>query len=121
MDEEVEASPVAKRTPWPIGLHSVEERRKKEEEEREHETLLRRGGRRKKKSVSMSRSNSCSGENHSRTSWSSFGSRSCWNSNGSSSSGASSWKSSSNCHRIARASLNRHCRKGPMPGSVDGP
>jgi len=37
MDEEVEASPVAKRTPWPIGLHSVEERRKKEEEEREHE------------------------------------------------------------------------------------
>ena len=33
-DEEVEASRVAKRTPWPIGLHSVEERRKKEEEER---------------------------------------------------------------------------------------
>jgi len=33
VDEEVEASPVAKRTPWPIGLHSVEERRKKEEEE----------------------------------------------------------------------------------------
>ena len=33
-DEEVEVSPVAKRTPWPIGLHSVEERRKKEEEER---------------------------------------------------------------------------------------
>ncbi|XP_021309156.1 RNA polymerase II degradation factor 1-like [Sorghum bicolor] len=38
MDEEVEASPIAKRTPWPIGLHSVEERRKKEEEEREQET-----------------------------------------------------------------------------------
>ena len=37
VDEEVEASPVAKRTPWPIGLHSVEERRKKEEEERERE------------------------------------------------------------------------------------
>ena len=37
MDEEVEASPVVKRTPWPIGLHSVEERRKKEEEERERE------------------------------------------------------------------------------------
>jgi hypothetical protein len=35
MDVEVEASPVAKRTPWPIRLHSVEERRKKEEEERE--------------------------------------------------------------------------------------
>ena len=34
MDEEVVASPVAKRTPWPIGLHSVEEKRKKEEEER---------------------------------------------------------------------------------------
>ena len=33
VNEEVEASPVAKRTPWPIGLHSVEERRKKEEEE----------------------------------------------------------------------------------------
>jgi len=27
MVEEVEASPVAKRTPWPIGLHSVEEKR----------------------------------------------------------------------------------------------
>ena len=37
MDEEVEASPVAKRTPWPIGLHSIEERRKKEGEERERE------------------------------------------------------------------------------------
>ena len=24
MDEEVEASPTTKRTPWPIGLHSVE-------------------------------------------------------------------------------------------------
>ena len=32
-NEEVEASPVTKRTPWPIGLHSVEEMRKKEEEE----------------------------------------------------------------------------------------
>ena len=38
MDEVVEASPVAKRTPWPIGLHSVEEQRKKGEEERERET-----------------------------------------------------------------------------------
>ena len=37
MDEEVEASPTTKRTPWPIGLHSVEEQRKKEEEERERE------------------------------------------------------------------------------------
>ena len=37
MDEEVEASPVAKRMPWPIGLHSVEERRKKQEEKREQE------------------------------------------------------------------------------------
>ena len=37
VDEEVEASPITKRTPWPIGLHSVEERRKKEEEERERE------------------------------------------------------------------------------------
>ena len=32
VDDEVEASPVAKRTPWPIGLRSVEGRRKKEEE-----------------------------------------------------------------------------------------
>jgi hypothetical protein len=31
MDEEVEASPIARRTSWPIGLHSVDERRKKEE------------------------------------------------------------------------------------------
>ena len=38
MDVEVEASPVAKRTPWPIGLHSVEEKRKKEEEEHERES-----------------------------------------------------------------------------------
>ena len=38
MDEEVEASPITKRTPWPIGLHSIEEKRKKEEEERERET-----------------------------------------------------------------------------------
>ena len=41
MDEEVEASPTTKRTPWPIGLHSVEERRKKEEEERVRETRQR--------------------------------------------------------------------------------
>jgi hypothetical protein len=38
MDEEVEASPAAKRTRWPIGLHSVEEQRKREDEERERET-----------------------------------------------------------------------------------
>ena len=38
MEEEVEASPVAKRTTWPIGLHSVEEQRKREEEEREQAT-----------------------------------------------------------------------------------
>ena len=38
MDEEVEASPIARRTPWPIGLHAVEEQRKKEEKEREQET-----------------------------------------------------------------------------------
>ena len=37
MDEELEASPVVRRTPWPIGLYSVEERRKKEEEERVRE------------------------------------------------------------------------------------
>jgi len=38
MDEEVEASPTARRTPWPIGLHSVEEQRKKEEKECEQKT-----------------------------------------------------------------------------------
>jgi len=38
MDKEVEASPAAKRTAWPIGLHSVEDQRKREEEEREQET-----------------------------------------------------------------------------------
>ena len=38
MDEEVEASPTTKLTPWPIGLHYVEEQRKKEEEEHERET-----------------------------------------------------------------------------------
>jgi hypothetical protein len=38
LDEEVEASPVAKRTPCPIGLHSVEEQRKRGEEEHERET-----------------------------------------------------------------------------------
>jgi len=38
MDEEVEASPTARRTPWPTGLRSIEEQRKKEEEEREQET-----------------------------------------------------------------------------------
>ena len=37
MDEVVEASPVTKRTSWPIGLHSVEEQRKRGEEEREWE------------------------------------------------------------------------------------
>ena len=38
MDEEAQTSLVAKRTPWPAGLRSVEEQRKKEEEEREQET-----------------------------------------------------------------------------------
>ncbi|XP_021311872.1 putative uncharacterized protein DDB_G0294196 [Sorghum bicolor] len=38
MDEGAETSLVAKRTPWPVGLRSVEEQRKKEEEEREQET-----------------------------------------------------------------------------------
>ena len=32
MDKEVEAPPVGKRTPWLIGLHSIEESRKREEE-----------------------------------------------------------------------------------------
>jgi len=85
MDEEVEASPVMKRTPWPIGLHSVEEKRK-----------------RKWKSASGRCSNSCSrgsnshnrkekkergGDNKgtsSRSCWSRIGSRSCGSSRGSS-------------------------------------
>ena len=84
VDEEVEASRVAKRTPWPIGLHSVEERR-----------------RRKRKSTSGSRSNSCRrSRNDCRRSSNGRdgrekkkkrkdggnkenGSRSCWNSRGS--------------------------------------
>ena len=37
MDEEAQTSLVVKRTPWPAGLRSIEER-KKEEEEREQET-----------------------------------------------------------------------------------
>ena len=37
-DVEVEASPAAKRTQWPIGLHSVEAQRKRVEEEHERET-----------------------------------------------------------------------------------
>jgi len=38
MDEEVEASPIAKRTPCPVGLHSIEEQTKRGEEERKRET-----------------------------------------------------------------------------------
>jgi len=38
MDEEVDASPTVRRTPWPIGLHSVEEQKRKEEREREQNT-----------------------------------------------------------------------------------
>ena len=86
-------------------------------------TLSRRGGRRKKKIVSRNRGNSrrrsshsCGGESHSKMSWSSVGSRSCWNSNDSSNSEANSWKKSSNRHHTARASRNRHRRKGSRPG-----
>jgi hypothetical protein len=38
MDEEVEASPTPRQTPWPIGVHSVKEQRRKEEREREQKT-----------------------------------------------------------------------------------
>jgi len=38
MDEEVEAPPTARRMPWPIGLHSVEEQRRKEKKECEQKT-----------------------------------------------------------------------------------
>jgi len=38
MDEEAEASPTTRRTPWPIVLHSVEEQRRKEENERQQKT-----------------------------------------------------------------------------------
>jgi hypothetical protein len=62
-------------------------------------------------------SNSCGekGEKekkHSRMHWSSAGSKSCWKSNGNSNNRANSWKSSSSCHRMARAGLNRHRRRG---------
>jgi len=43
MDEEVEASPVAKQTPWPIGLHSVEEKRKNASGRRRGGAAARRG------------------------------------------------------------------------------
>jgi len=36
-DKEVEASLIVKQMPWPIGLHSVEERRKKDEQGRKGE------------------------------------------------------------------------------------
>jgi len=38
MDEEAQTSLVARQTPWPAGLCSIEEQKKKEEEEREQET-----------------------------------------------------------------------------------
>ena len=38
MDEEAKTSLVAKRTPWPAELRSIEEQRKKDEEEHEQET-----------------------------------------------------------------------------------
>ena len=38
MDEGAQTSLIAKRTPWPAGLRSIEEQRKKEEEGREQET-----------------------------------------------------------------------------------
>jgi len=38
MDEEAQTSLVARRTPWPTRLHSIEEQKKKEEEEHEQET-----------------------------------------------------------------------------------
>ena len=37
MDEEAHTSPVAGRTPWPVGLRSIEEQKKKEVEEREQD------------------------------------------------------------------------------------
>ena len=38
MDEGAQTSLIAKRTPWPAGLRSIEEQKKKEEDEREQET-----------------------------------------------------------------------------------
>jgi len=38
VDEEAQTSLVARWTPWPIGICSIEEQKKKEEEEREQET-----------------------------------------------------------------------------------
>ena len=45
MDKGVETPPVGGRTPWPIGLHSIEEKKKKEDEvEQRKEEELRRLG-----------------------------------------------------------------------------
>jgi len=38
MDKEAQTSLVARRTPWPAGLRSIEEQKKKEKEKREQET-----------------------------------------------------------------------------------
>jgi len=37
MDEEAQTCLVVRQTPWPAGLHSIEEQNKKEEVEREQE------------------------------------------------------------------------------------
>jgi len=37
MEEEASTSLIAGRTPWPAGLHALEEQKKKEEEEEERE------------------------------------------------------------------------------------
>jgi hypothetical protein len=86
MDEEVEASPVAKRTPWPIGLHSVEEKRKKEEEERERESQqqLQEGQQQQRPDGEEREEGLHNKEKASRSYWSRTGSRSGWNSRGSS-------------------------------------
>jgi len=100
VDEEVEASPIAKRMPWPIRLHSIEERRKKEEErkggeEEEEEERRRQQGERLEELLEQN-----------------WLCKSCWSFRGSNSNGVSSWKSCSNSLHEARASQYYRRRKG---------
>ena len=88
---EVEASLVTKRTPWPIGLHSVEEQRKKEEEEREREMQqqpqegLQQPQQQPQQEGDEGKGGGVKKELSSRSCWSRTGSRSCENSRSSSS------------------------------------
>jgi len=80
MDEEVEASPVAKRMPWPIGLHSIEEKRKSVSGRRSNS--CRRGSNSRSRKEKERRGGGNKGTS-SRSCWSRTDSRSCGSSRGS--------------------------------------